>query len=679
MSYENIDIVKHERVESLAISRRGLIAATGLAAFTFSFGAAGNLCLPSVASAEFGKFDTFKPDNPWAKPTDLLVPMVSWSKCKAPDAWGHSANRANHTTYSPTYNDTWGNGDMTPWFLNYGTPLTILPMDDKSWSGWVSFPEVGTYKGSPVGCKLTISNPTISSGLSYNQFNEWQTNQVRKTFSRLLGTSAFFVVSDGFATWDACHWLTGLSSVHMKFEFFNSSDTSRTPINLDWCYLAARSIQHDCGGDEWVGPAENHQGHYFVPDGVNTQLNFSSHDGHQCIQSYINEISDRTCAIMDFSGTSVNCWRGDTVGRDGFQFDFLSIAEFHRFNLIKTSALPCVTADSDRYSLAGAEYGVWSDKALTRKCGSFTTGEDGRASISAVNGTDRLMAGHTYWIKETKAPWGYLLNKDVYKVTLESDATLEVQDVPEHAEIKYHCDGIDDESVVFSDYIDEGSYTVNSKATEIAIKPFCNLNQDFGTEDGTGFSGWFLDPELIKPYSDTRFHRGDILHLYGRNRCTVRIEYAEGSLRPEEGIAYRRAASDGAAEVIDALSLMDFSRGVEAHVMDGLSLPAIGDDGAGHKAVYWGERVAPVKPSGVYAKQQDGTWRRYVAECWLTSAGGGFLDSVYQGETGHNSLCQVVRGAIRWRHERKEVNIIRDGGAASVPSPRASLTGGARR
>lgn len=82
------------------------------------------------------------------------------------------------------------------------------------------------------------------------------------------------------------------------------------------------------------------------------------------------------------------------------------------------------------------------------------------------------------------------------------------------------------------------------------------------------------------------------------------------------------AASDSASEVIDALSLPDFSRGVEAHVIDGLSLPALGDDGAGHKAVYWGERVAPVKPSGVYAKQPDGTWRRYVAECWLTSAAG---------------------------------------------------------
>lgn len=85
-----------------------------------------------------------------------------------------------------------------------------------------------------------------------------------------------------------------------------------------------------------------------------------------------------------------------------------------------------------------------------------------------------------------------------------------------------------------------------------------------------------MDKELTAPYGGTELSAGDELHLYGRNRCTVRIDYAEGSLRPEEGAVYRGAASDSASEVIDALSLPDFSRGVEAHVIDGLSLPALG-------------------------------------------------------------------------------------------------------
>ena len=188
--------------------------------------------------------------------------------------------------------------------------------------------------------------------------------------------------------------------------------------------------------------------------------------------------------------------------------------------------------------------------------------------------------------------------------------------------VVYHADGIGDESIVFTETAQPGAHTASAAATSAALKSHCNLNEHFDEDPSTGFTGWFMDKELTAPYGGTELSAGDELHLYGRNRCTVRIDYAEGSLRPEEGAVYRGDASDSASEVIDALSLPDFSRGVEAHVIDGLSLPALGDDGAGHKAVYWGERVAPVKPSGVYAKQPDGTWRRYVAECWLTSAAG---------------------------------------------------------
>lgn len=142
---------------------------------------------------------------------------------------------------------------------------------------------------------------------------------------------------------------------------------------------------------------------------------------------------------------------------------------------------------------------------------------------------------------------------------------------------------------------------------------------------------------------------------------------------------FREGASDSAPKVAGALELIDFARSAETHALDGLTLPSIGDDGVGHKAVYWGERVAPARPRSVYSKRPDGTWRRYVAEGWLTSAGGGFLDRVRQGEAGHHALHQVVRGAVRRRRQRKEVNITRDGGAASVPSPRTSLVGGVRR
>lgn len=189
--------------------------------------------------------------------------------------------------------------------------------------------------------------------------------------------------------------------------------------------------------------------------------------------------------------------------------------------------------------------------------------------------------------------------------------------------VVYHADGIDDGSIVFTEKAQPGAHTASAEAISAALKSHCNLNEHFDEDPSTGFTGWFTDKELTAPYEGSELSAGDELHLYGRNRCTVRVDYAEGSLRPEEGMVFRADASDSAPVIAGALDLVDFGMNAEEHALDGLALPAIGDDGIAHKAVYWGERVAPAKPRSVYSKQQDGTWRRFIAECWLTSAAGG--------------------------------------------------------
>lgn len=262
-----------------------------------------------------------------------------------------------------------------------------------------------------------------------------------------------------------------------------------------------------------------------------------------------------------------------------------------------------------------------------------------------------------------------------YRGTVTSSRPLLIAGI----KVIYHADGIDDGSIVFTETARPGAHTANPKATSAALKDRCNLNRHFGEDPSTGFTGWFTDRNLTVAYAGSDLSAGDELHLYARNRCTLRIAYAEGSLRPEEGTVYRDGPSDSAREVADALELYDFSKSVESHVVDGLELPGIGDDGAGHKAVYWGESVAPTRPRGVYAKQPNGTWRRYVAECWLTAARGGVLNRLRQCEAGYGTLHQVVRGASRRHHEFKGIGIYRDGGAASAPSPRMSLAGGVRR
>ena len=96
-------------------------------------------------------------------------------------------------------------------------------------------------------------------------------------------------------------------------------------------------------------------------------------------------------------------------------------------------------------------------------------------------------------------------------------------------------------------------------------------------------------------------------------------------------------------------------------------------------AVYYGERISLAAPADAYRKMEDGTWRHIVCDAYLTDKAGGVVPAEHQDGAGHHALHQVALRRFGRRRQRKEVNIIRDGGADSVPSPRASLSGGARR
>ena len=77
------------------------------------------------------------------------------------------------------------------------------------------------------------------------------------------------------------------------------------------------------------------------------------------------------------------------------------------------------------YSLAGAEYTVYEDAALTRTQGKLITKEDGSTNILE-------QTPGTYYVKETKAPKGYALDTKVYTVTITAGetATIESKDSP---------------------------------------------------------------------------------------------------------------------------------------------------------------------------------------------------------------------------------------------------------
>ena len=95
--------------------------------------------------------------------------------------------------------------------------------------------------------------------------------------------------------------------------------------------------------------------------------------------------------------------------------------------LKKSSTLPECTSGNPNYTFKGAEYGLYTDSTAQNQVGTFTIEADG--SSNTITG---LKFGK-YYVKETKAPSGYLLSNDVKEVSLSStsyNVTTAVSDTP---------------------------------------------------------------------------------------------------------------------------------------------------------------------------------------------------------------------------------------------------------
>ena len=101
-----------------------------------------------------------------------------------------------------------------------------------------------------------------------------------------------------------------------------------------------------------------------------------------------------------------------------------------KVTLKKASADTSFTSGNSNYSVAGAEFGVYSDSDCKTSVGTLTTGTDGTSN------TLTLEAG-TYYVKETKAPKGFKLDTTVHTVTLtdNENRTLTIEDEPIPARI----------------------------------------------------------------------------------------------------------------------------------------------------------------------------------------------------------------------------------------------------
>lgn len=91
----------------------------------------------------------------------------------------------------------------------------------------------------------------------------------------------------------------------------------------------------------------------------------------------------------------------------------------------KSSSNTAITKDNNCYSLSGATYTVYSDKDCTKSVATLTT--NGNVNTDTVE-----LRAATYYVKETKAPTGFQLDKNVYTLTVKAGetTTLKVSDTP---------------------------------------------------------------------------------------------------------------------------------------------------------------------------------------------------------------------------------------------------------
>lgn len=161
-------------------------------------------------------------------------------------------------------------------------------------------------------------------------------------------------------------------------------------------------------------------GHMAVYTGGGQMFDFRS-NGHGYNGNYrgFANYSEYKTAMASSSGTGRNVLSG--VYR-------ANVDKNVSINLTKVSANTSITDGLvNAYSLAGAEYGIYSDAAATNQIGKITTGADGKGSVNVKVG----FSTSTLYYKETKAPKGYCLDSTVRPFSFSGNsASINVSDIP---------------------------------------------------------------------------------------------------------------------------------------------------------------------------------------------------------------------------------------------------------
>lgn len=181
-------------------------------------------------------------------------------------------------------------------------------------------------------------------------------------------------------------------------------------------------------------------------------------------------------------------------------------------------------------------------------------------------------------------------------------------------------DGLAKENIIFTShrFLTGTDYTFPQEVIDKQLEPTCNLNDHFGIDPSTGFTGWHADKALGVEAITHAVATTGVTTLYGRNRCTLRTEYAPGSVALDPSWDMRVLPEESAEAHPGFIPTFTEPkhRGYDAKGKE-FELAAINDSGEGHTAYYYDELARITVPATAYRNIGGGQWRTYKCEAWL--------------------------------------------------------------
>lgn len=188
--------------------------------------------------------------------------------------------------------------------------------------------------------------------------------------------------------------------------------------------------------------------------------------------------------------------------------------------LKKVSANPSLTNGNSCYSLAGAQFGVYSSSSLSgaSRVGTLTTDANGNSN------TLKLNAG-TYYVKEIVAPKGYALNPETKSVYIPAGGTASVSfaDLPQMDPVGILLGKVDAET---NQNKPQGSATL--QGAQFTVKYYAGLweaNKDPATLGKTPSRTWVFqtDKDGYTSYSKNYLVTGSELYLSSTGHPAIPI------------------------------------------------------------------------------------------------------------------------------------------------------------